>query len=262
MKEKIEIQNRKNKKIVVEINTPENVKGLSFTLHGLGGFKEQIHIMALLDTLLKNNYIVVNFDATNSIGESDGKYEEATMQNHYEDLVDVINWAKTQNWYKEPFILAGHSLGGFAVAKYAEEFPKEVKGVFPYAAVYSGKNSFEASEKFKSEEIKAWKETGWTHRTSTSKPGTKMKLPWSHMEERLKHDLKPMVNKITMPVLFVVGENDTSCPPEHQKNFFDLLPKGIEREFHIIKGAPHTFHDLEHLNQLKEIFDNWLKKLK
>lgn len=262
MKEKVEIKNRKNQKIIAEINILENQKGLAFTMHGLGGFKEQVHIMALVDTLLENNYSVVNFDATNSIGESDGKYENATMQFHYEDLVDVINWSKKQIWYKEPFILAGHSLGGFAVTKYAEEFPKEVKGVFPYAAVYSGKDSFEASEKFKPEEIKAWKKTGWTHRTSTSKPGTKMKLPWSHMEERLTHDLKLKVDKITMPVLFVVGENDTSCPPYQQEKFYNLLLKGTERELHIIKGAPHTFHDLEYLNQLKEILDNWLKKLK
>ncbi len=256
-----EIKNRKGLKIVGDLLIPNNPKGLSFTLHGLGGFKDQLHIQALVKALTENNYIVVNFDATNSIGESEGKYENATMQNHYEDLVDVINWANTQEWYKEPFIIAGHSLGGFAVAKYAEEFPNEVKAVFPYAAVYSGKDSFEASEKFKPEEIKDWEETGWTHRTSTSKPGTKMKLPWSHMEERLTHDLKLKTNKLTMPILFVVGENDTSCPPYQQQAFCDLLPKETKKEIHIIAGAPHTFKETGHLNQLENIFSNWLKKI-
>ncbi|MFA6325007.1 MAG: alpha/beta fold hydrolase [Candidatus Paceibacterota bacterium] len=259
--EKFEIKNRKGLKIVGDILKPINPKGLGFVLHGLGGYKDQLHIKILADTLFENNYIVINFDATNSIGESEGSYENATMQNHYEDLADVINWAKTQTWYIEPFILAGHSLGGFAVAKYAEEFPQEVKGVFPYAAVYSGKDSFEASEKFKAEEIKEWKETGWTHKTSTSKPWVKMKLPWSHMEERLMHDLKLKVDRLTMPVLFVVGEFDTSCPPYQQKNFYDLLPDGTEREFHIIKGARHTFREPEQLNQLKEIFSIWLNKI-
>jgi pimeloyl-ACP methyl ester carboxylesterase len=255
------IKNIKGLNIEGNVLTPKNPIGLSFTLHGLGGFKDQLHIQALVKALIENNYIVVNFDATNSIGESEGKYEDATMQNHYEDLVDVINWAKNQEWYIEPFIIVGHSLGGFAVAKYAEEFPNEVKAVFPYAAVYSGKDSFEASEKFKPEEIKEWKETGWTHRTSTSKPGTKMKLPWSHMEERLKHDLKLKVNKITMPVLFVVGENDTSCPPYQQKAFCDLLPDKTKKEIYVIKGAPHTFKEKEHLNQLKDIFSKWIKKI-
>jgi dipeptidyl aminopeptidase/acylaminoacyl peptidase len=260
--EKFEIKNRKGLKIVGEILKPENSIGLSFVLHGLGGFKEQVHIKALEDTLFENNYIVVNFDATNSIGESDGKYEDATMQNHYEDLVDVIDWAKKQNWYKEPFVLAGHSLGGFAVAKYAEEFSNEVKGVFPYAAVFSGPDNVETSYRLKPEETKNWEETGWIYRTSNSKPGMEMKLPWSHIQERLKHDLKLRADKITMPILFVMGENDSACPPDDEKKFYDLLPAKTDKEFHVIKNAQHTFREPEHLEQLKNIFNNWLKKLK
>jgi len=259
--EKFKIKNSKGLEIVGIISIPENSTGLAFALHGLGGFKEQLHIKTLVDVLTDKNYTVVNFDATNSIGESGGKYEDATMQNHYEDLVDVIKWAKTQEWHKEPFVLIGHSLGGFAVAKYAEEFPEEVKAVFPYAAVFSGKDSFEASEKFKLDEIKQWKETGWTHRTSSSKPGIEMKLPWSHMEERLKHDLSTKVYKITMPILFVVGEDDTSCPPYLQKKFYDSLPLDTKKEFHTIPRAPHTFKETDHLAQSKVIFQNWLQKI-
>lgn len=88
-----------------------------------------------------------------------------------------------------------------------------------------------------------------------------MKLPWSHMEERLTHDLKLKTNKLTMPILFVVGENDTSCPPYQQQAFCDLLPKETKKEIHIIAGAPHTFKETGHLNQLENIFSNWLKKI-
>ncbi len=260
--EKFEIKNRRDLKIIGKILKPENPIGLSFVMHGLGGYKEELHIDLMANTLFENNYIVINFDATNSRGESEGKYEDATMQLHYEDLVDVINWAKTQTWYKEPFILAGHSMGGYAVARYAEEFPLEVKGVFPFGAVFSGKDCFETYKKLRTEELSDWKETGWTYRTSKSKPEFEMKLPWSHMEERLKHDLKPMADKITMPILFVAGENDSSCPPSDQKKFYDLLPETTVKEFHIVKGVGHVFRESEHLNELKEIFNNWLNNLK
>lgn len=260
--EKFEIKNRKNLKIVGKILRPENIVGLSFVMHGLSGYKEELHIDLMANTLFENNYIVVNFDATNSRGESGGKYEEATMQKHYEDLVDVINWAKSQAWYKEPFIIAGHSMGGYAVARYAEEFPTKVKGVFPFGAVFSGKDNFEAHNKIRPEEIKKWKETGWMYKVSNSKPGFELKLPWSHMEERLKHDLKPMVDKITMPILFVAGENDNSCPPSDQKKFYDLLPESTTKEFHIVKGVGHVFREPQHLNELKEIFNSWLNNLK
>ena len=253
------IKNRKGLKIVGRILKPDNPTGLSFVMHGLGGYKEELHIDLLAKILFENNYIVINFDATNSKGESDGKYKDATFQKHYEDLVDVINWSKAQSWYYEPFILVGHSMGGYAVARYAEEFSQEVKAVFPFGAVFSGKDSFETYSKLRSKELKEWKETGWANRTSISKPEFEMKLPWSHMEERLKHDLKPMISKINMPILFVSGENDTSCPPSDQKKFYDLLPENTIKEFHIIKGVGHVFRTPQHLNELREIFSKWLK---
>ncbi len=260
--EKFSITNRYGLKIVGELHIPVNVAGLAFVEHGLGGTKEQPNTMAMVYTLFANNYIVVNFDATNSIGESGGKYENATMQLHYEDLVDVIAWAKGQDWYKEPFVLAGHSLGGYAVAQYAEDYPEQVKAVFPFALVVSGALSYKKYEQFKSEEFKSWKETGWKEEMSTSKPGFIKRLPWSHMEERLQHDLLSHASKLKMPILFVIGENDTSCPPEHQKVLYDILPEITDKEFHVVKGAPHTFKEAHDIEELKNIFDTWLKKLK
>ncbi|TSC77645.1 MAG: Uncharacterized protein G01um101424_268 [Parcubacteria group bacterium Gr01-1014_24] len=257
--EKFSIKNRKGLEIVGNVSLPENPQGLAFTLHGLGGFKEQPHIMVLVDALLENGYAVVNFDATNSIGESEGKYEDVNMQSHYEDLVDIITWAKTQEWYKEPFILAGHSLGGYAVARYAEEHPKKVKAVFPYALVVAGELSYKAAEMEDSEKLKKWKETGWQERQSSSKPGTKLRLPWSHMEERLKHDVRPKASNLTMPVLLIVGSEDKSCTYGTQHMLYDLIPG--PKEIHIIPNAPHTFKDPEHLAQSKVLFNSWLKKL-
>ena len=259
--QKFEFKNRHGLKIVGEIWMPENPLGLAFVMHGLGGYKEQPHMQTIAKTFFETNYTVVNFDATNSFGESEGKYEDATMQLHYEDLVDVINFAKTQDWYIEPFILAGHSLGGYAVGRYAEDYPNEVKAVFPHALVVSGELSFKKYQDFKPEELKEWQETGWQDRKSDSIKDLIKRLPYSHMEERLKHNLLPDVNKLTMPVLLVVGENDTSCPPDHQKILYDALPKTTEREFHIIKDAPHTFRAPEHLQQLRDILDVWIKKL-
>lgn len=259
MQNKFSIKNRKGLEIVGIVSEPENPQALAFVLHGLGGFKEQDHLMVLVEVLLKNNYIVVNFDATNSIGESGGKYEDARAQLHYEDLVDVISWAKTQNWYREPFVLAGHSLGGYAVGQYAEDYPQEVKGAFPYASLIAGELWYKAYEKFIPEDLEKWKETGWYERKSVSKPDLGLKRPYALMEESFKHDLRLGAAKLTMPVLFVVGENDQSCPPESQKALHDLVPG--PKEIHVIPGAPHTFREKEHLNMSAEIFENWLKKL-
>ena len=226
-----------------------------------GGFQAQDNIQQIINVFYKNNYTVVSFDATNSIGESGGKYEDATLGKHYEDLVDVINWSKKQEWFIKNFILAGHSMGGYAVLRYAEEFPDEVKAVFPYAPVISGELSIEAHKKFESEKFKIWEETGWQTRISKSKPGLEKKLPFSHIVERLKHDLRLKTENLNMPVFIIVGEKDESCPPNHQKIFYDLIPKDTKKELYIVKGAPHTIRETEQVRELLNSLDSWLKKL-
>jgi fermentation-respiration switch protein FrsA (DUF1100 family) len=81
------------------------------------------------------------------------------------------------------------------------------------------------------------------------------------MEERLNHDLLINADNITMPILIIVGENDQSCPPDHQKILINKIPETTQKELYIIKDAPHTFREQNHLRQLKDIFDSWLKKL-
>jgi len=105
------IKNRKDQNIAVIIEKSENQKGLAFIMHALGATKEQPQIETFSKAFKDNNYTVIRFDTTNSCGESDGNYEDATITNYYEDLEDVIDRAKKQDFYKEPFILCGHSLG-------------------------------------------------------------------------------------------------------------------------------------------------------
>lgn len=140
---------------------------------------------------------------------------------------------------------------------YAEQHPEKVKALAPTSTLVSGKLSMEAPAYLKVAE--EWQRTGWRVRESGSKPGTMLRLPWSHMEDRLKYDLLPEAHKLTMPVLLVVGENDDIAPPEHQKILYDKLPG--PKELHIIKGAEHTFRDKHHLEEIKQIFDHWIKSL-
>lgn len=249
------IENRKGQNIVVLIEESPNQKGLAFVMHGLGGFKEQPHIQAMADAFREKEYTVIRFDTTNTIGESDGDFSKATTTNYYQDLEDVISWAKSQKWYKEPFYLVGHSLGGICTALYAENYPKKIKALAPISTVVSGKLSLEV----KPEEKAEWKKIGWQIKESKSKSGVMKKLPWSHVEDRLKYNLLEKVDKLTMPVLLIVGEKDESTPPKHQKILYEkLLGK---KEFHTIKGATHTFREEAHLKEIKQIFLKWIESL-
>ena len=98
--QKVFIKNRKDQKVSVIIEEVETPKGLAFVMHGLGGFKEQAHLEMIADLFKENGYTVARFDTTNTIGKSEGNFEDATVTNYYEDLEDVIKWSESQIWHQ------------------------------------------------------------------------------------------------------------------------------------------------------------------
>lgn len=251
--QKFFIQNRKKEKIAVIVEIPEKIFGLAFVMHGLSGFKEQLHIETIAKAFLDHGYVTVRFDTTNSLGESDGAYENATTTNYYEDLEDVITWAKTQPWFRSPFALAGHSLGGTCTALWTQRHPDEVKLLAPIALVVSGAKSMEL---YGQEELKNWEKTGWHITESRSKPGVVRRLAWSHVADRIKYDLIHEAQALTIPVLLIVGENDSL------RSQSELLLEAIPgpKELHVIAGAEHTFRSTEELAELSRLFNDWLDR--
>ncbi len=250
------IKNRKNQNIAVLLDEAKNADGLVFIMHGLGGFKEQPHIETFANAFKEKGFTVVRFDATNSIGKSDGNLIDATLTNYYEDLEDVIKWAETQNWYQEPFVLVGHSLGGISTALFAQKYPEKIKALAPISTVVSGLLTEQAPDFL--EIADEWKKKGIREWESSSRPGVMKRLKWSHVEDRRKYDLLPNADKLTMPVLLIVGEKDDTTPLGHQKILFNKLPG--KKELHVIKGAEHTFKAKEHLEGIEKIFLNWIDK--
>jgi len=255
--EKIFIKNRHDKKIAALVDKPEISRGLAFITHGLGGIKSAPHLQALVPVLLANHYVVVRFDATHTYGESEGDYSEATATNYYQDLEDVINWAMTQSWYAEPFILIGHSLGGLCSNLYAINFSNRVKALATVATVVSGdlfNNDCNPQERAE------WERTGWQIRDSHSQPGIVKRLRWLNFIGDLKqYDLLDKASKLVMPKLLIVGEQDDVCSLNTQNIFFENLPE--PKELQVIKDAPHTFKELEHLAEMSHIVNQWLKSL-
>lgn len=255
--QKVFIQNRYGLKMTVVVQGTEKQKGLAFIAHGLGGAQTQDHIKLMVKKFLKHNYCVVTFDATHSFGESDGNYENATTTNYAHDLEDVIAWATTQPWYKELFILAGHSQGGISSILFAQKFPYKVKALAPISTVVSGKLSVEAHD---DAELAQWKREGILCKPSRSFPGVMKCLKWTHMEDRLMYDVLPQADKLVMPVLLGTGEFDISTPVKHQQILFDAIP-GEKKEIFIIKGCAHTPRSKEHLDQLGIIMEHWLTRI-
>lgn len=249
------IKNRKWENICVLFEEVENNNAIAFVMHGLWGFKEQDHIRTFIKAFLDNNISVISFDTTNTFWESEWNYENATTTNYYEDLEDVISWAKTQKFYKEPFYLAWHSLGWISTCMYAQKNPNEVKALAPISSVVSGQMTIDIIPE---EDLEKWKKDWFKIKESESKPWVIKKLKFSHFADRAKYNILPEANKLTMPVLLIVWEDDDTTPSSHQELLFNKLP--WKKELHIIKWVWHTPRREKELKEIYDLFDKWIKK--
>lgn len=243
--------------MVIALERAQDQRGLAFVMHGLSGNKDQPHIQTFAKAFARQGFTVVRFDTTNTFGESEGRYEDATITSYYEDLEDVIEWARSQEWFQEPFALSGHSLGGISTALYAERHPERISLLAPISPVVSGALGIQYKELHDPEKLAKWRKTGWKEEESVSTPGLIKRLPWSHMEDRLKYDLLPDAHTLTMPVLLIVGDKDDSTPPEHIELLYAALPG--PKQLHIIPDAPHTFRTPEHLHTIEEMMSTWIE---
>ncbi|MFA5349173.1 MAG: alpha/beta fold hydrolase [Candidatus Paceibacterota bacterium] len=251
------IKNREGLNLVIQIEKNENSKALVFIMHGLGGFKEQPIFQEIAGILKEQQFTVVRFDATHSIGESEGNLEDATFASYYQDLEDVINYSKTQDWYEEPFFLIGHSLGGYCILRYTVNFPEKVIAVAPLSTAISGQFFLESPEIGLIADD--WKKTGLRQWESKPKPGYIKKLKYRFVEESLNHNILLDADKIKCPVLLVVGEEDKTTPLNQQQILFDALK--IDKEFHIIKRTGHTFEGENASKELGCIIKNWIIRM-
>jgi pimeloyl-ACP methyl ester carboxylesterase len=248
--EKFFIKNRVGKNISVILEKSDQQCGLAFVMPGLGNKKEEAHIRAMMDSFLAKRFTVLTFDVTNGVGESDGDYSQANFTGYYNDLFDLINWAKSQDWYKEPFYLAGHSMGGGCILWYTVHYPDKVLGLAPISTVIGGHQTL---AKFGRDDLAA------TKVSEDGKEETK-KLDWQQFKDDiLKYDIVPEAHKLTMPVLMLVGEKDQGTPLDDQMKVYNNIIS--DKEIQVIAGAPHTFKETEHLDKLRVVFENWLDRI-
>ncbi len=261
--ERHEIKNRHGLKLVMQVDTPEEPKRLMFIAHGQGGFMEQKHIQAFVDAFFENNFRVVRFDATHSIGESEGDIKDVTYTGYIEDLEDVISWARAQPWFQQPFALCGHSMGGTSTAWYAEVHPDEVLCLAPIASVINYKIYNDYKEEHDPEFMKEWRRKGYFESVSRSKPGLVKRIGWGVNEDLKKYDLLLKADKLRMPVLLMAGELDMATPYFQQELFFNKIPRS-KKKIVKITGVEHSFYNDDGSNKLQEVKDvisDWLKRV-
>lgn len=244
------ITNRKGLKMSIRLNINNENTKLVFLEHGLSSRKEYPHMQVLENVFSEFGYNVINIDATNSINESESSDEGITTTGHYEDLVDVIEWAKMQDFYKEPFALAGQSLGAISVVKYSGQYPDKVNLLIPCAFPYYNYVEEELND-FAKEVIK----TGYCDKVSKS-TGKVLRLKTSYVEDMKKLDISSQIKLITADTYVIVGSKDNEKHLKNSRYLYQML--NSKKEFYLLEGIPH---DLANTPHDKELFSKTLRDI-
>ena len=251
MIQKTFIENRHGLKMAVRLNINPNNNKLIFLEHGLGSWKEYPHMLVMEDVFARNGYNVVNFDATNSLNESESSENGITVSGHYEDLVDVIEWAKSQPFYVEPFVVAGQSLGALSVVRYAGEHANSVDLVVACAFPYINGMIKIKDDPIASQII----ENGYYDKLSKS-TGRILRMKSSWVDDLKDLDLLPYIKKIKAPTYVIIGSKDSETHINNSRILFDTLD--CKKEFILLEGIPH---DLANNDRDKELFSNTINSI-
>ncbi len=236
--------------MAVRLNIDSNRDKLVFLEHGLGARKEYPHMMVLEEIFANNGYNVVNLDATNSLNASEQSALGITTTGHYQDLEDVIEWAKTQDFYTEQFALAGQSLGAISAVRYAGQFPQKVNLLIPCAFPYYNYNEQELNS-FAREIIK----NGFYDKVSKS-TGRVLHMTNAYVEDMKSLDLSKQIENITANTFVLIGLADNEKHIKNSKALYEML--NCKKQIYFLPNVPH---DLANTPETKATFEKALTEI-
>ncbi len=235
------IKNKKGEDIAVRVDFCDcRLKKTAFVCHGIIGYKEQDVIVSIRNSLLEKGYNVVSFDCRNSLGNSFCDMRGACLDDFYEDLEEVIEWAKGENFYVEPYLLAGFSLGGATAIKRAIKNCGLVNKIILVSAVFDGDELMKNTIEHNSKEFVCDLETKGFIQLRGER---KCLLNDKYISNLKEHNLYEFGEIFNGDVLIVAGENDIVSKKEDAKRFFESI-RCENKDFFVISNASHTF-DLE-----------------
>lgn len=171
-----------------------------------------------------------------SLNSSESSPSGITFTGHYNDLVDVIAWARGQDWFMSPFALAGQSMGAASVLLYAENYPDDVDLLllisFPWL---SGQSKIIQDND--PQKLRDWKETGYWDKVSKSR-GRTLRMPYGFMEDLCRQDLAANAANITAKTILMIGDQENKRRLVDNQKLLDLLE--CEKTFILLPNMPHV----------------------
>ncbi len=218
MEKSVNFTNNKGNRLSGVLSIPENnFKGLIVIFaHGLGSSKESEKYKDFGRVLNEKNIGILRFDFFGH-GESEGQFEDITIDEGIDDVLGAIKFVKSLGFTK--IGLVGTSFGGISSIMAATITP-DLKFLGLLAPVTIP------------EELSTLR--------SNDKDAARLK---TSIELDTKNNGHKVAHKIKIPVLIIHGEKDQVVPLDHSQRFCSLLSSC---KLEVIKGGDHQLRIPEH----------------
>lgn len=248
MEEKIFFQNTKEDKLVGIVNKSNNKDWILIMAHGFSSNKNTKNFVKLSELLVKKNISTLRFDFWGH-GESDGKFENITITEAVDDILNAIKFVKEQG-YKNVGLL-GSSFGGISSI-----IATSKTNDLSFLALKSPVSDYWELEKgrYTQEQLDEWKLNGVREYEDD---GKLMKLNWSFVEDFKNNHAYEVAKNIKIPTLIVHGDSDDDVPHTQSQKLVSILPNA---ELITIKGANHRYTEGDHAEQMLKAFYDFVLK--
>jgi len=121
--EKIEFKGAFGDTLSAKLDWPDDGELRSWVLfaHGFSIGKDLKPIRTISKALVQDGYGMMRFDFT-GLGESEGDFSDTNFSSNCEDIRHAANYLRDN--HKAPCVMIGHSFGGTAALKVADEIPE------------------------------------------------------------------------------------------------------------------------------------------
>jgi pimeloyl-ACP methyl ester carboxylesterase len=253
--EAFELKNRKGKRIVGALRTPEpnkkiGPKGVFVLLHGLGGWKDQYLLVTIAEHMRADGYYVVTFDAADGAKGPDADFSRGTTSAYVEDLEDVFAHIQAKPWYGGEIVLAAHSQGGLVATRFADASQKEISKLVLIAPAVSWKVGLPWTIPFGI----IWILSNWYMTPGPGPARTMLPLRRSWLLDFMRFNAPKHAKQVTVPTLIISGEKDeTVGSPKVQAKFASHFTNATHV---VIKKARHIFY--RHEREVADTIESWL----
>ena len=121
--EKVEFKGAFGDILSAKIDYPDEGELKSWVLfaHGFSIGKDLKPIRTISKSLVDDGYGMLRFDFT-GLGDSEGNFSDTNFSSNCEDIRQAANYLR--EFHKAPCVMIGHSFGGTATLKVADEIPE------------------------------------------------------------------------------------------------------------------------------------------